>query len=36
MTAEFGLTWGEPRIVNTKEGVRSLRSSSPTDAFWRA
>jgi hypothetical protein len=36
MTAEYGLTWGEPRIVNTKEGVRSLRTSPPTDAFWRA
>ena len=35
-TAEYGLTWGEPAIVNTKEGVRSLRTSPPTDAFWRA
>jgi len=36
MSAEFGLNWGEPRIVNTREGVRSLRSSPPTDALWRA
>jgi len=36
MTAEFGLVWGEPRIVSTREGVRSLRTSAPTDAFWRA
>ncbi|NBO53409.1 MAG: hypothetical protein EBU84_02190 [Actinobacteria bacterium] len=36
MTSEFSLAWGEPQIVKTKEGIRSLRKAPPTDAFWTA
>ena len=28
------LKWSEPEVVHTKRGERSVRSGSPTAAFW--
>ena len=34
MTSEFGLVWSAPTVQNTKDGVRNLRTATPTDEFW--
>jgi superfamily II DNA or RNA helicase len=34
MTSEFGLVWSPPTVQNTKDGVRNLRTATPTDEFW--
>jgi superfamily II DNA or RNA helicase len=31
---EWGLSWGDPKVVNTGKGLRVLRSALPTKAFW--
>lgn len=31
---EWGLQWGEPKVVNTRKGLRVLRSALPTSGFW--
>lgn len=31
---EWGIQWGAPRTLNTRQGIRSLREGAPTDAFW--
>lgn len=31
---EWGLRWGSPKTVSTKHGLRTLRTSPPTQAFW--
>jgi superfamily II DNA or RNA helicase len=31
---EWGLRWSAPRTVNTRQGLRSVRSATPTAAFW--
>jgi len=36
MTSEFGLIWSPPTVQNTKNGVRNLRTASPTEEFWAA
>ena len=30
----YALQWGEAKIVNTREGIREVKSASPTQAFW--
>ena len=34
MTSEFGLQWSAPTVQNTKDGVRNLRTATPTEEFW--
>ena len=34
MTSEFGLVWSAPTVQNTKDGVRNLRTATPTEEFW--
>lgn len=36
MTSEFNLIWSPPTVQNTKNGVRNLRTASPTEEFWAA
>jgi len=36
MSSEFNLIWSPPTVQNTKSGVRSLRTASPTEEFWAA
>jgi superfamily II DNA or RNA helicase len=30
----YELKWGEAKIVNTREGIREVKSATPTQAFW--
>jgi len=30
------LNWSEPKTVNTRVGIRTLRTAAPTPAFWNA
>lgn len=36
MTSEFNLQWSPPTVQNTKNGVRNLRTATPTPEFWQA
>lgn len=31
---EWGIQWGQPKTVSTKQGLRTLRSGKPSEAFW--
>ena len=35
-TTEWGIRWSAPKTISTKNGLRSLRSGTPTEAFWSA